>query len=444
LRLSRLLRVIGAILIPRPLVILMQKPLSAWLLAAFAAVAFLTFPSFTSAQESPLEYVAALLGAPVEGSADSTLQGCQGSCGWISDGCCADDCCSSATTVRLEYLMWWGRGQNIPPLVTTSPVGTPQAQAGLLGLPTTTTLFGDEEIQNRLRSGGRITVNHRLDGGDIVGGRFWGLENARTDFFATSATNPILARPFFNTQLPGEDAVLLSFPGLTTDGSVAVHSGNELLGADLWFRRSLAQDSCFQMDWLAGYQFVRMNDSLFITDSATDIAGGVVPIGTIISTSDNFRTSSEFHGGTLGLVIENQYGPWQLDLLAKIAIGSMHQTVNVSGSTTITQPALAPVTTAGGLLAQGTNSGIRSRNRFAYIPEVNLNLGYRLSDQLTFTMGYSFLYLSDVVVAGGQIDRTINLSQNPGPIVGPVRPAPLLSGTDYWAQGLSLGADYRF
>lgn len=423
----------------------MQKPLSTWLVATFAAIAScLTLPSLASAQESPLEYVAALVGAPTEASAERALQGCQGDCGWISDGCGAEDCCFPQTSVRLEYLMWWGRGQNIPALVTTSPAGTPQAQAGVLGLPTTTTLFGDEAIQQRLRSGGRITVNYRLEDGDVVGARFWGLENARTDFFTTGAANPILARPFFNTQLPGEDAVLFNFPGLTTDGSVIVRSGNELLGADLWFRRCLAQDSCFQMDWLAGYQFVRMNDSLFITDSATDIAGGVVPIGTILSTSDNFRTSSEFHGGTIGLVVDNQYGPWQLDLLAKIALGNMHQTVNISGSTTITQPGLASVTTAGGLLAQGTNSGIRSRNRFAYIPEVNCNLGYRLNDQLTFTVGYSFLYLSDVVVSGGQIDRTVNLSQNPGPIVGPVRPAPLFGSTDYWVQGLSLGMDYRF
>src|SRR4051794_40851571 len=47
--------------------------------------------------------------------------GCQGNCGWISDGCCADDCGVNRNTARLEYLLWFGRGQNIPALVTTSP-----------------------------------------------------------------------------------------------------------------------------------------------------------------------------------------------------------------------------------------------------------------------------------------------------------------------------------
>ncbi len=424
----------------------MQKPLNAWFTVALLAIAAcLSLGTQTTAQESPLEYLASFMGPPPEQTEiHAPLQGCQGNCGWISDGCCAEDCCFPQTTVRLEYLMWWGRGQNIPTLVTTSPNGTPQAEAGVLGFPDTTAVFGDQGIHQRLRSGARITINSELDSGDVLGFRFWGLENARENSFAASTGDPILARPFFNTQLPGEDALLSAFPGVTTDGSIAVRTGNEILGADAWFRRCLARDACFQMDWLAGYQFVRMNDSIFIRDRQTDITGGIFPAGTIISTTDNFRTSSEFHGGTIGLVVENRYDVWQLDLLAKIALGNMHQTVNVGGSTTVTEPTLAPVTTTGGLLAQGTNIGTRSRNRFAFIPEVNCNLSCRVNDQWTFTMGYSFLYFSDVVVAGGQIDHSVNLSQNPGPLVGPARPAPLLNATDYWVQGLSLGMDFSF
>ncbi len=424
----------------------MQKSLSAWLKNLLVAVsAGLSLATIASAQDTSLDYLNSFVAAPnVQTSEQAAQQGCQGNCGWIGDGCCADDCCFPRTTARLEYLLWFGRGQNIPALVTTSPAGTPQAEAGVLGFANTTTLFGDEGIQQNLRSGFRITINHLLDSGDTVGGRFWALENARKNFYADSTGNPILARPFFNTQLPGEDSLLVAFPGVTTDGSVSVRAGNEILGADAWFRRTISRDACFQMDWLAGYQFVRMNDSIFIHNPQTDIVGGAFPLGTIIDVRDNFRTSSEFHGGTLGVVIENRYDAWQLDLLAKVAVGSMHQTVNVSGSTTVTEPGLGPLTTSGGLLAQGTNSGIRSRNRLAFIPEVNCNLGYRVNDQWSLTMGYSFLYFSDVVVAGGQIDSTVNLSQNPGPIVGPVSPAPLLNTTDYWVQGLSLGVDYQF
>src|SRR5882757_945505 len=44
---------------------------------------------------------------------------------------------------EMEYLAWSVKGDRLPPLVTTSPAGTPQAQAGILGPPSTTVLFGD-------------------------------------------------------------------------------------------------------------------------------------------------------------------------------------------------------------------------------------------------------------------------------------------------------------
>lgn len=419
----------------------MRKPHFARLVVlAFAA--YLAMVQVATAQEVFLSSLESYLGGP---PANAAQEGCQGNCGWISDGCAGDDCCFPATTARLEYLLWFGRGQNIPALVTTSPAGTPRPEAGVLGFPNTTVLFGDEGIQQNLRSGLRLTVNHAVnDCGDMVGARIWGLENANTSFFRTSTGDPILARPFFNTQLPGEDSQLIAFPGVVTDGSVNIRASNEILGADAWFRRTLSRDACFQMDWLAGYQFVRINDSLFINNTQTDIQNIGIPDGTVIAVQDAFRAHNEFHGGTLGLVAENRSGCYQLDLLAKVAIGNMHQTVLVNGSTTVIESGLAPFTSPGGLLAQGTNSGIRSRNRLAFIPEINVNLGYRVNDQLSLTMGYSFLYFSDVAVAGGQIDQTVNLSQNPGPIVGPVRPAPLFNTTDYWVQGLSLGLDYHF
>lgn len=409
-------------------------------LALAATVAIFVFVADVSAQDHPRKSTVPFLDAPPPSAAEPCRsRGCQETCGWTSDGCCAEECCFPKTTARLEYLMWWGRGQNVPSLVTTNPNAPP-----VLSDPGTVTLFGNQSIQQNLRSGFRITLNHELEDGSLIGGRFWALEQARANYLNSSNGNPNLGIPFFNTQLPGEDAVLVVFPGRTTDGNVNIRTGNEILGTDAWIRRCIARDDCFQMDWLAGYQFVRLNDSLFMNSAATDISGTSLPVGTVIQVSDNFRTHSEFHGGTLGLAVDNRYGPWQLDLLAKVAIGNMRQTVDVRGSTTVTEPNLAPVSSPSGLFAQGTNSGVRSRNRLAFIPEINCNLGLQIDDQWSFTVGYSFLYFSDVVVAGGQIDRTINPSQNPGPLVGPTRPAPLLNSTDYWVQGLNLGVDFRF
>ena len=65
--------------------------------------------------------------------------------------------------VALDYLFWWTRGMSLPPLVTTSPAGTPLPDAGVLGEPATTVLFGDEQVSDELRSGFRFETGIWLD-----------------------------------------------------------------------------------------------------------------------------------------------------------------------------------------------------------------------------------------------------------------------------------------
>lgn len=48
--------------------------------------------------------------------------------------------------IRADWLMWWTNGEHLPPLVTSSPQGTPQGQAGVLGQPGTTILFGNSTV----------------------------------------------------------------------------------------------------------------------------------------------------------------------------------------------------------------------------------------------------------------------------------------------------------
>src|SRR5262245_31571922 len=60
--------------------------------------------------------------------------------------------------VRGEYLLWWLSAPKLPPLVTTSPPGTPQIDAGVLGSPGTAVLFGDSHVNGDVRSGGRVTL----------------------------------------------------------------------------------------------------------------------------------------------------------------------------------------------------------------------------------------------------------------------------------------------
>jgi hypothetical protein len=60
--------------------------------------------------------------------------------------------------VDAEALLWWMRPAKLPPLVTASPPGTPQAAAGVLGAPGTSVLFGGSAANGELTPGGRITA----------------------------------------------------------------------------------------------------------------------------------------------------------------------------------------------------------------------------------------------------------------------------------------------
>ena len=57
------------------------------------------------------------------------------------------------------------------------------------------------------------------------------------------------------------------------------------------------------------------------------------------------------------------------------------------------------------------------------------------------------LPLEIVVRPGNQIDRNINTSQNAfygtGILTGPASPAPLFNRTDFWAQGVNFGLQFR-
>ena len=118
--------------------------------------------------------------------------------------------------------------------------------------------------------------------------------------------------------------------------------------------------------------------------------------------------------------------------------------VQIDGRTTLTEPNAAPVASAGDLLAQPTNMGVYDRTRMAFIPEVNANLAYDVNPCWRINVGYSFLYWSNVVLAGDQIDRGVNLSQNAGPLIGAARPAFAFHCTDYWVQGINVGVQYRW
>lgn len=146
---------------------------------------------------------------------------------------------------------------------------------------------------------------------------------------------------------------------------------------------------------------------------------------------------------------EYRTGRWIAGGLAKIALGGVHQTVDIAGDVLISIPGAAPVLAPGGLLALPSNIGSYSRNAFTVAPEIGLKLGYRVTDNLTASFGYTFLCISTLTRPADNIDLVLDTRQIPtsldfDPAFRATRPAGGVHTSSFWAQGLDFGVDYRW
>jgi hypothetical protein len=368
---------------------------------------------------------------------------------YAEDTCCSDGCCGCCsqcchcydTFGSAEFLMWWAKGTSLPPLVTTSLPGTPQANAGVLGLNTTSILFGDQIGANKLQGGGRITAGIWLDPDHNVaaGGRFFGLGGDTTRFNQSSTGDPILARPFFNATLNQQDALLSAYPGLTRGGVEANLITNNIIGAEAFAEIMMSRDSRRRIDLVGGYQFFRMDDWLEINSNGVLNQAGNPLNGLRVDVADRFSTHNQFHGGEIGLRGRMARGQWSLNMLGLVGIGNMNQQVTIAGSTTTTLGGVSN-TAAGGLLTQPSNIGTFERNRFAWIPQLTANVNYHFTPNLSVHLGYNIMWISNVALSGDQIDTTVNLNQP----VGVNRPAFVFNDQNYWLQGINWGVNWDF
>ena len=384
-------------------------------------------------------------------------------------GSCANGQCATPTAVcttcqpcgpygrvwvSAEYLYWQAKGANAPPLVTMSPAGTPVSQAGVLGTPGVSILSGGNSINNDWRSGFRVRGGLWLNDDQTLGldgGGFWlGRNHERMSFGGDGS--PIVSRPFFNPLNMAQASELVSFPGIVS-GTTTVDSTSSIYGGDANIRKNLACGPCSRLDVLFGYRYLRMTDRVSITENliATDPTNARAPIGTQISVMDTFDSSNTFNGGQIGLSGERRFGRLYLGGTVKVALGNTHSVVNINGATRITTPAPNSTTTSlvGGLLAQPSNIGSYATDRFSVVPEVGLNLGVQLTQNLRLFGGYSFLYWNNVSRAAEQIDYQVNPSQiprqvPPSALQGTPRPLFPNRENDYWLHGLNVGLELRF
>ncbi len=333
----------------------------------------------------------------------------------------------------VQGLAWWTRGQNTVPLLSTG------------ALPGGTVLADNLNFNNQPQYGSLVTLGTWLDrqqrmGLEVTG--FW-LPNQKSSLTVQSPGTTTFGNPFSDANTGLEGFQPLASPGLLA-GTARILTNSELYGGEANLRFELCRTCNMHLDLLTGFRYLDLREGLEIEESSTFTPQVPILAGTTLNSSDRFRTHNQFYGGQLGLESEWHWGRFFVDVWGKVALGANDENVSIGGTTVLNGNTGLSLTRNGGFYTQPTNIGSYERTQFAVIPAFGLQAGYQLTTHLRASFGYSFLYLNQAVRPGDQIDRTVNLTQQGGALVGPARPAFNFVNNEYWAQGINIGLEFRY
>jgi hypothetical protein len=332
------------------------------------------------------------------------------------------------------------------PVVT---VGNPQAPIpGALGQPGTQVVVGGappHQFDFPMTPGVQVTLGwDRGDGaiGFEVSGFLMEQAANRQDFTAGPNGAPNSYLPF---QAPDNSFRALPFtiPGVVTGTSVAVGS-TKLWGieGDLTVPFARAGSSTLQGTFLVGGRYLDLTDRVRVGNTLRLVADpSAFAVG-----ADQFSTHNQFAGPQVGTAVGMGGGTWSVALTTRLAAGVTHQLRNIEGSPLLNASVVSPLLVPGPLLALPSNIGRETANRVTLVPEIGVKSQLALASWCSVSLGYSLLYWNKVLCPGDQMSPLVNPTQLPlrGPVSGPLDPKPLFLHTDYFAQGINLGVEFRY
>lgn len=266
------------------------------------------------------------------------------------------------------------------------------------------------------------------------------------------AGSSFLAAQFYNVLTDKVSYNNIASPG-NFSGTVKGKISNWMQGAELNGLLDFACDCNWNVTGLVGFRYWNFVENLKLFTSSP-----YLEIQDVHQTVDKFDVQNNFYGGQVGIAVDWSRNCFFVNAKAKVALGAMCEELNIQGSLFTNDYTLfrdAPPTVqefSGGYFALPTNIGHHNQTNFAVIPEVNINLGYNITDTFRFKVGYTFLYVSNMLWSGNQIDTNINPTQAVSytfdppntKLVGQASPKALLKTSDFWVQGVSIGFDFEF
>ncbi len=366
-----------------------------------------------------------------------------------------------------QYLLWFVDSMpvNLPLATTSAPLAS-----GVLGQPTTTALFEgpiDFDVVSGFRLTGGAWCNACKRLGIEVNGFLLEQNSPGLTTVSSALGLPVLARPFVDSTTGINTSLLASFPQFS-NGFIDIDIENQVWGIEsntVWniYRQPPTPYHEASLNLIGGFRYFEMDEGIRVFSGSGILPGNSSPFsGTFvlgpaaIGVLDEFETRNQFYGGQLGLQTKLRKGRWTVDLQGKIAIGSVYQRLETVGQSILQQgPANArgdlppPTGVPGGLLANAGNSGVRTRNEFAYLPEGIVNIGFQWTPRFRTFIGYNIMYLDNVIRAGSQINPVVDVSQVPVsfayglPGFTPAPEQPFLED-DFWVQGINFGFELRY
>jgi hypothetical protein len=340
-----------------------------------------------------------------------------------------------------EYVAFFTKDARLPPVLTRGSIL--DAAPGALGQPGTTTLLGGQDYFVGPISGFRATGTYWLADPELlaIDVNFMMSAVRRRQFTNTlDATGAdVVARPFFNVPTASQAAFPVLIPAAGFGGPVSGFTTDaieqQIMGSEVNVKANLTgggYKSGHHVIVLAGTRWLFVHEAYENSDFTS--AGAVSNI-----TADVINTDNRFYGGQGGLQYRGRLDRFTVDLFGKIALGIMQQRLETTGTFTSTDAATGITTfaTGSGNYVVGSNSGVFTRNRFTVVPEVGVNLGFDITDAIHVNLGYSMLFLSNVLRPGDQIDPNFNFNTLQQPVT-------LLRETAFWVGMLNVGFEWRF
>jgi hypothetical protein len=338
-----------------------------------------------------------------------------------------------------DYLLWRSKGALVPPLVST--VTGPAAVASPVN-PRQAVPVSDDHINGDLQSGFRISAGMWLDKphGTGVEASYMAFMKAGEVVSFYSMPGAVLARPFVDVNRGVPALFQLSTPAGSTQGAVQLRTSFEADGFEVNMLRRGPAMIGEEMFWIVGARYFGLHESLSV--DAASLAGGMRA-----AAFDSFATRNNFYGAQVGARWTFARNDFTVDFSTKWALGGMGQEAVVQGSSTVILPTGDRVDRPGGLLALGSNIGDYDRTKVALLHDMSLGVAYCVSPNIMVRLGWDFLWVSNVLRPGEQIDLGVNprlLPFSAATPSGPLRPAFKFSGDSFYMYGVSLGVAVQF